>query len=102
MLFSKKMNIFEIFYTQLSIKIYTNTHRIALYFMFIHRENTMKRPSIYIMLFYTKRSQFTLYTLHFTIYTLKNNFNAKSNQNIHQDVPNCTLFQNFLAGEHAP
>ena len=28
--------------TQLSIKIYTKTHKIALYFIFIHRENAMK------------------------------------------------------------
>ena len=38
-------------------------------------ENYLKRPSTYIKLFYTNRS-------------LKNKFNAKSDQNIHQDAPN--------------
>ena len=30
------------------------------------------------------------------------NFNAKSDQNIHQDAPNYTFFLNFLAEEHGP
>ena len=28
----------------------------------------------------------------------KNNFNTKSDQNIHQDALNCTFYQKFLAG----
>ena len=42
----------------------------------------------YIILFDTKGSH--------------NKINAKSDQNIHQDVPNRTFFLNFLAGEHGP
>ena len=43
-------------------------------------------PSTYLILFYTKRS-------------FKKKFNIKSYQNIHEDVPNCTFFQNILTGE---
>ena len=43
--------------------------------MFIHRENVLKAHQInYIMLFYTKRA------------LKKNNFNTKSDENIHQDA----------------
>ena len=52
-------------------------------FLFILRQNNLKRPSIYIILFYTKRS-------------LKKYFNAKFDQNIHQDAPNRTFFLIFF------
>ena len=51
--------------------------------MSIHRENALKAHQHHI-LFYTKLS-------------LKktNNFNTKSDQNIHQDVSNCTFKKNY-------
>ena len=59
--------------------------------MFLHKENVLKRPSTYY---------------HIVLYkeiTLKNNFNAKSDQNIQQDATNCTFFLLFFfTGEHAP
>ena len=51
--------------------------------MFISMENANESPSTYIILFYTKRS------------LKKNNFNTKSDQNIHQDASNCTFFSKF-------
>ena len=53
--------------------------------MFIHRENARKA------------NQHIAYCLYKEI-TLKNKFNTKSDENIHQDVSNCTFVQNFLAG----
>ena len=54
--------------------------------MFSHRENALKaHQHKYIILFYTKRS-------------IKKKINTKSDLNIHQDVSNCTFFQNFLTG----
>ena len=47
--------------------------------MFIHRENALKRPSTYIIIVLYKEI------------TLKNNFNTKWDQNIHQDTSNCTF-----------
>ena len=70
---------------QLSIKIYTKTHKIALYFMFIHWENTLNAHQ-HISYCSIQRDHFK-----------KNNFNIKSDQNIHQDASNCTFFLNFLA-----
>ena len=58
--------------------------------MFIHKENALKRPSTYIIIVLYKEI------------TLKNNFNTKWDQNIYQYTSNCTFFQNFLAGQHAP
>ena len=40
------------------MKIYTKTRNIALHLMFNQRENALKRPSTYIILFYTKRLLF--------------------------------------------
>ena len=62
-------------------------HKIALYFIFIHRENALKAHQ-HISYCFIER------------YHLKKNpkFNTKSDQNIHQDALNCTFFQNFLAG----
>ena len=40
----------------LFIKILTKTHKIALYFMFIHRSHALKRVATHIILFYTKCS----------------------------------------------
>ena len=54
--------------------------------MLIHRENALaESPSTYMILFYT---------YHFK----KNNFNTKSDQNIHQDVSNCTFKKKFSQG----
>ena len=58
--------------------------------MCIHRVIALKSASTYIVLFYIKRL------------LNKMNFNTKSSQNIHQDAANCTFFQNFLGGKHAP
>ena len=59
--------------------------------MLIHRDNVLKaHQHNHMIVFYTKRT------------LKKNNFNTKSDQNIHQDAPNCTFFQKFLAGYHAP
>ena len=55
--------------------------------MFIHKENALKRPSTYIIIYCSIQRD------HF-----KKNFNTKWDQNIHQDTSNCTFFQNFLAG----
>ena len=54
--------------------------------MLIHRENALK---------------FQQHIYHIVLYkeiTLKNNFNTKSDQNIHQDASDCTFFQNFSQG----
>ena len=51
--------------------------------MFIHRENALKSHQ-HISYCSIQRDHF--------------NFNTKSDQNIHQDVSNCTFIQNFLAG----
>ena len=53
--------------------------------MFIRRENALKAH------------QLISYCSIQRDITLKNNFNTKSDQNIHQDASNCTSFQNFLA-----
>ena len=66
--------------------MYTKTHKIALYFMLIHRENALKAIQ-HISYCSIQRGHFK-----------KNNFNTKSKQNIHQDASNCTFFQKFLAG----
>ena len=58
--------------------------------MFIHRENALK-AHYHISYCSIQRDHFK-----------KNNFNTKSEQNIHQDASNCTFFQNFLAGQQAP
>ena len=56
--------------------------------MFIHRENALKAHqhisycSIQIMRSLKKKKKFS----------------TKSDQKIHQNVSNCTFFQNFLAG----
>ena len=68
------------------LNIYQNAQNCST-FLFMHRENDPKRPSYCSIL----RDHF-----------IKNNFNAKSDQNIHHDPPNCTFFLNFLAGEHGP
>ena len=54
--------------------------------MFIHRENALKA-----------HQHISYYFLYKEI-TLKNSFNIKSEQNIHQDASNFTFFQNFLTG----
>ena len=51
--------------------------------MFIHRENALKA-----------NQHILFYTCHFN----KNNFNTKSDQNIHQDASNCTFKKKMLAG----
>ena len=57
--------------------------------MFIHRENTLKRLSRHHIVLYKEM-------------TLKNNFNAKSDQNIHHKTYQIGyFFKNFPAGEHA-
>ena len=61
-------------------------HKIALYFIFIHRENALKAHQ-HISYCFIKISPLK-----------KNKFNTKSDQNIQQDALNCTFFQNFLAG----
>ena len=67
--------------------MYTKTHKIALYFMFIHWENAMKAY---------QHISYCSIDLQRNI-TLKNNFNTKSDQNIHQDASNCTFLKTFLA-----
>ena len=59
-------------------------HKIALYFIFIHRENALKAHQHISYCFIESLK--------------KNKFNTKSDQNIHQDALNCAFFQNFLAG----
>ena len=55
--------------------------------MFIHRENALKAH------------QHISYCSIQRDHVKKNNFNTKSDQNIHQDASNCTFFQFFfLAG----
>ena len=54
--------------------------------MFIHRESALKAH------------QHISYCSIYKDITLKNNFNTKSDQNIHQDASNCTFFQIFFAG----
>ena len=61
-------------------------HKIALYFIFIHRENALKAHQ-HISYCFINISPLK-----------KKKFNTKSDQNIHQDALNCTFFQNFLAG----
>ena len=58
--------------------------------MFIHRENAMRRPSTYIILFSTKRS------------LLKNNFNTRYDQNIYHGASNCTFFKNNFSWSGMP
>ena len=58
-------------------------HKIAQLFMFIHKEIALKRPSTYIILFYTMS------------YLKKINFKTKSVKNIHQDAPNLHIFSKF-------
>ena len=58
--------------------------------MFIHRENAMRRPSTYIILFSTKRS------------LLKNNFNTRYDQNIYHGASNCTFFKKISRGVACP
>ena len=53
--------------------------------MFLHRENALKAHQ-HIAYCSIQREH------------LKNNFNTKSDKNIHQDASNCTFFQYFLAG----
>ena len=65
------------------LKDYTKTHKIAQCVMFLHRENVLKRPSTYIILFYTNSSLY------------KKKINTTSVKNIHQDTPNCTFFPQF-------
>ena len=60
-------------------------HKIALYFMFIHRKNALKA--------HQHKSYCSIQRDH-----LKNSFNTKSDQNIYQDASNCTFSQNFLEG----
>ena len=55
--------------------------------MHIHRENALKAHQ------HTCISYCSIKEI-----ILKNNFNTKSNQNIHQDASNCTFFQKFIAG----
>ena len=56
--------------------------------MLIHRKNDLKANQ-HISYIYC-----SIQRDHFK----NNNFNTKSNQMIHQDASNCTVFQNFLAG----
>ena len=60
--------------------------------MFIHRENALKRPPIYISYCSIQRDH------------LKNNFNAKSDQNIHHKMIRRTKlrFFYFSTVEHVP
>ena len=59
--------------------------------MFIYRENALKAHQ------HISYCSIERYHLKKT-----NIFNTKSDQNIHQDTPNCTFFHKFLAGLHAP
>ena len=58
-------------------------YKIALYFMFIHREKPLKA-----------HQHILFYTCHFK----KNSFNSKSDQNIHQDASNCTFKKKIIVG----
>ena len=59
--------------------------------MFIHRENALKAHQ-HISYCFIQRDHLKKNNL-----KKQNNFNTKSDQNIHQDASNCTFFQNFLA-----
>ena len=64
-------------------------HKIAQLFKFIHKEIALKRPSTYIILFYTKS---------YLKKKLKQNL-LKIYTKTHQI---CTFFQNFLTWQHDP
>ena len=67
----------------------TKTHKIALYFMFIHMENALK-----------VHQHISYCSIPVTL--KKKNFNTKFDQNIHQDAPNCTTFSKFSRVAYAP
>ena len=83
------MNISKNFKHNFLLKYIPKRTKLLYIFVYSYRENDLKRPSTYIILFYTKKSikKISMQNL-IKIYTKTHHV--------------CTLFLSFLAGKHGP